>query len=495
MMKSTQTASAPPPKKTVADIWAEVQTEQRQFNRVIRYLILALMGTAFVAGIAAILSLTEFRNLRQNYKDQIEYAIAESAVQRSQAERERQAMRIELLRLENENSQNRVFARLARQTDQALATAGSTSFSSVRELQDDALQFALLSATGRLPMNSATGYLVEGLVEFDRVNEDALFLPDENRLLQAALQDWQQPDADSTRRAWTLLATTAESARLRGVGSAGLAHFEHRLAADNSPRLGWANGCADVVRLVAQAKQLEVTGIGLELISGACLRKNGNYEDAYLAFINGFQAIASEASGNQPNSYFKLEESRLQFELAASHGAGTTLIPFAIRLQQEDAEYNEQNKLEEIFGIFEQLPDDRSEFRDRVLGANSILEVAEILLNQAVDIRRKRNEGEVGEFGSKENLGFLYIARKDWDKALELSREIDARMTRHWNLIVYAIALKKRNLSNTDEYARVLKKIELISVDGFDVSEISKMLPPEQITQLRQILSVKNDDS
>ena len=146
-------------KKTVVDIWIEVQEEQKRFNRVIRYMTAALLVAAIIAGLAAVLSLTEFRNLQRSYENQINISSAKSQIQNSQAESDRHAMKTELIKLQEENGQNRVYAYLPREADRAIAAAGEHQTQTLDELIASALMFSKQSAAGDLRLNPSTSYL------------------------------------------------------------------------------------------------------------------------------------------------------------------------------------------------------------------------------------------------------------------------------------------------------------------------------------------------
>lgn len=479
-------------KKTVADIWIEVQAEQKRFNTVLRYMTLVVVLALTAAGIAAFMSFSEFKNLRHSYQEQIAYSVAKSAVQNGQAQDDRHQMRIELLSLKDENSQNRVFARLPRETDRALVTVRERDEQTIEDLTRQAHAFAKLSAVGDLRLNPSTSYLIESLLELNfNSPENPVFTPEEVQFMRVALIDWQQPMLDETRQAWTTLLVSSNDPDLRGHASAGLAHFFLRAATASSQRLGWRSGCRETVEMVTQAKALNVESIALNLAAGACLRKNGDFEEAYGMFVDGLTLLANDTTFDVIPDGDLLNKSLLKFRIDASHGAGTTLIPFAINLAENGS--SEEGKLESIALTAARLPDEFSELKDQIERSRTVLEVSENFLNSAIKLRQKRNEGEIGEFASKENLGYVYLAQGKWDKALKLAREIDNRMARHWNLIVYAIALQELGNADTEEFRSVVKKIELMRQSGFDSAEIRRLLSNKHRNSIRLFLGDQID--
>lgn len=481
------TADLSEQKKTVADIWIEVQAEQKQFNRVIRYLTAALLVAAIAAGVAAYMSFTEFRNLRQNYKQQIDYSVAKSAVQNAEAEQERHAMRTELIALKAEKSQNRVFAKLPRQTDRALVATGQRDEKTLNELTSQALDFAKKSAAGDLRLNPSTSYLIESLLELNANYESgAIFTEDEMSFLETALADWQRPSEDEIRKMWTSLSGKPDDRIIRGYAVAGLAHYHYRQASDASPALDWNKGCRDATEKVEQARALGVVSISLNLAAGSCLRKNGDYESAFREFVEALRILENLMSTDDGYSREAMQDQIIKFRVDASHGAGTTLIPYAINLSGRSGA--ETIKLSQIYQIADQLPEGFNELKARISGADSILEVSEAFLIDAIAQRRKRNEGEVGEFGTLENLGYVYLAQGDWKKAIRLARQIDQRMARPWNLVVLAIALEEAGFEKSENYSRVINKISLFDRTEFNASEIRKLLSENQRLIFDQLL-------
>lgn len=475
-----------PEKKTVADIWIEVQSEQKRFNRVIRYMTAALLVAAIIAGLAALLSLTEFQNLQRNYETQINVSSAKSEIQISQAESDRHAMKTELLRLKEENGQNRIYAYLPREADRAIAAAGEHKTQTLDQLIASALMFSKQSVAGDLRLNPSTSYLIESVLELAHGREEhTMFTRDEAEFMEVALLDWQLPTSPETRIRWMRFSSTSNKSELRGYAYAALAHYHYRRASDASPRLDWNQGCQDTTELVEQAKRLAIESMSLALAAGECLRKNGNYEKAFRSFVDALRQL-----GQEPNS--SGTESRspsLKIRIDASHGAGTTLIPFAISLS--DNERDKQQKLEQIDDIASRLPESFSDLKLKIAASETILEVSEHFLHHAIMLRKQRNEGEVGEFGTKENLGYVYLARNDWDQALSHARSIDTRMTRAWNLVVYAIALHELEQDESDEYQNIRTKIGLMPTEDFDTVEIGKLLSSQQRALFETILSTE----
>ena len=87
------------PQKTLTDIWNEVQKEQRQFNKIVRYMMTALIVTALVVGAGVLMSWFKLNNLSSTYQQSIAEAEAQVAISRSTSISNRQTINAQLLRL------------------------------------------------------------------------------------------------------------------------------------------------------------------------------------------------------------------------------------------------------------------------------------------------------------------------------------------------------------------------------------------------------------
>ena len=129
--------------KTVSDIWHEVREEQRRFNKIVRYLVGALIVAFILAGVAAIQSWLKFNDLSGSYQVQIDRTIAQEAITRTDANRERQNMKMELLELRETISQQREYADIPRQVDRDLSARNNRSeIESIEQLVDMAVREA-----------------------------------------------------------------------------------------------------------------------------------------------------------------------------------------------------------------------------------------------------------------------------------------------------------------------------------------------------------------
>ena len=395
-------------KKTVADIWIEVQAEQKRFNRVIRYLTAALLVAAIVAGLAAFLSLAEFQNLRRSYRHQIDFSIAKSEIQNALAEAERHAMRIELIGLKEESGQNRIYANLPRETDRAIAAAKLRENLSFEELVATAMEFSKRSAAGDLRLNPSPSYLVESVLDLTR-SAAITITSDEAAFMETALSEWQQPNADATQRRWRTIAATSDTSELRGYAHAALAHYHYRIATNSSPRLGWNKGCRETTELVSQAHALNVQSISLNLAAGGCLRKSGRYEEAFHSFIDALNLLAQETEQADGLDDTIPNNQLVKFRIDASHGAGTTLVPFAINLSENGG--TDPENLDQISAVTSQLPERFTDLKTKIEASTSILQVSENFMLDAV--KRRACETKVKWVSSlQEKIWVTSILRK-----------------------------------------------------------------------------------
>ncbi|MEM9570564.1 MAG: hypothetical protein AAF996_03800 [Pseudomonadota bacterium] len=464
--------------KTVSDIWHEVREEQRRFNKIVRYLVGALIVAFILAGIAAIQSWLKFNDLSGSYQVQIDRTIAQEAIMRTDANRERQNMKLELLELRETISQQREYADIPRQVDRALSSRSNRSeIESIEEVVAMAVEEAENSALGK-PLNTSTAYLLDAVLQqlLDDSDEDlqGLVGPDERQLLKAAQKTWIDSSSDEVGDIWFDFSQQATSDRMKGVALAGLGLYYYDVSQGAELGLSWDGGCSEAVRLIEEASSLQVNSSTLALRKGECLRKNGDKLRAFKEFFSALQ----QQSPDDP-----IHERRL-----AAHGAGTTLIALEVASESDELI---ARQIEGFTQQLEALPlIANAELAAEQLSEQSprILEQALVLLEHAADLRELRGEGKIGEIYTRENIGFIYVRQKNWDTAIKHAREIDQDMALGWNLTVLIIALEEqanrlqeegqRSVARRlqDEARKAREKIALLEPGRLDREEIEKLL-------------------
>lgn len=475
--------------KTVSDIWHEVREEQRRFNKLVRYLVGALIVAFILAGVAAIQSWLKFNDLSGSYQVQIDRTIAQEAITRTDANRERQNMKLELLELRETISQQREFADIPRQVDRALSARNNRSqIETIEQLVDMAVREAEKSALG-IPLNSSTAYLVDAVLQQLRDEADTdlqqLVGVDERQLLSAVQQTWISPSADSVRDIWFDFSKQAESDRMKGLALSGLGLYYYNLSQSAELGLSWDGGCGQAVDLIQEASVYGVNSSTLALRKGECLRKNG---DKLKSFKEFFSALKQQAPDDPIN------ERRL-----AAHGAGTTLIALEVASESDPLVARELELFTAELDALPLIANAELEAEQSSEQSPRILEQALVLLEHAADLREERGEGKIGEIYTRENIGFIYIRQQNWDTAIKHARAIDRDMALGWNLTVLIIALEEqanrlqedgqRSVARRlrDEARKAREKISLLPPGRLDREEIEKLLGASYVDEVEEI--------
>ena len=470
-------------RKTVADIWEEVQAEQRRFNRIVRYLIGALILAFLIAGIAAVQSWMKFNSLGDSYQIQIDRSFAQAAISRSDSNRQRQNMRIELIELRESISEQRASSDLPRRVDRTLSTYGDQGeFESIEALLREAVALAEASALGTT-LNTSTAYLVEAVLgqlsEPTNTDDASLLSSDQRSLLLAALQKWISPLDLHTEQHWRTLAEEASDPYIRGLGLAGLGSLFYERAQASEEGLNWENGCERAVDNIRQAQLLGAESVQLLLFMGECLRKNGEKLGAFRAFLAALQQQTQTPD-------MSINDRRL-----AAHGAGTTLIALDVSAETDPILADQIKAFTKDIRALNLTDSENDEA--------SVLDEALALLEHAVELRELRGEGEIGKIYTSENIGFIYLQLGDWKKAIEHARLIDQEMAMAWNLTVLVIALEtladKTEVAGDNAEASKLRssaqqsieKMRLMPVSQFDRAELEKLLSSSHILKLSRV--------
>ncbi len=451
--------------KTVADIWEEVQIEQRRFNQIVKVLVGLLIVAAVIAGVLAAVSYLRFNEVTTRYDALIHDAEVAATLSAGDGVRQRQTMVNELLTIREETDAQRQESQLTRQVDQALSAArAGVALQSVAELTTQAVDAAEDHLIGHR-LNPATSYLVNSILE----SRGTQLSDDQRRIMATALLDWRTPDAshDSIRE---LISQSADD-RVKGYGHAALAQYFYKQASAAND-LGASEACTDVVQEVNLAKSAGVEGMVPHLWKGECLRDQGRQKEAFLAYTDALRA------GN-------VDEETLTNRRLAAHGAGTTLVARAARAP------NATLSPDEVSSAFEALGPIIGEVEGLQGAADEEdpLAAAYALLNYAADMRSKRGEGEVGKSYTAENIGFIFVMREKWADGLKHAQAIDKLIPLGWNLTVLHICAsqmaedpdissdeRKLYLAEADRARRTLAKMDHRRIGE---SELKKLLPVE----------------
>ena len=384
-------------KATSANLLEELRKEQRAFRFVMTLLIILLVIAAAIAAGGAAFSYFELKDMRANQEQMRRDSTAHLKVVAGEAGRERETMRSELIAIREENASSRRQSDLARRIEQAALN------NRIGEYKDSAITFARSHILGT-PLDSATALVVTSVLGAAEEEGSVLLDTDARRLLITVKADWEGQVGDASAGFETMRAESDDQS-YRALGAAGLAMLHYRDA--SGLNLHWGEGCREVVENVTSAEDMRLDAPTMFLWKGDCLRKHGATLRAFNAFNAAlFKLEADAAAGLEPPQ----EQMRLAY-----HGVGTTLVALAAR---------------------DEVP---SEFADSDPQAKALE-----LLELAADIRRQRGATPVGIAYTRENIGFIYLQKSDWDGALAHTAAIDAVLPLAWNLTVRHIAATEK---------------------------------------------------
>jgi hypothetical protein len=470
------------PQKVASDSWQHLRDEQRRFRKGILFLVAALILVVLLAGASAIHSWLKLTELSRAYQAQIDLTVAQEAISRTSANRERQNMKLELLELRETISQQRGFADIPRQVDRVLLDPSNRA--EVERLAALAVEKAEQAALG-VSLNSSTAYLINAVLGLSRGEVQNLVNSDERHLLGAAQQAWINPSVEIVRQSWLDFYDQAESDRMKGLARAGLGLHYYEVSQDAELGLSWNGGCREAVEAFEAAELSGVGSSALALRKGECLRKNG---DKLEAFENFFSALKQQSSDDP------IHERRL-----AAHGAGTTLIALEVAAGSDPLVANKLDQYTaelELFPLIASVKLGEAQSSDK---SPRILEQALVLLEHAAELRQQRGEGAIGQIYTRENIGFIYIRQQNWDTAIKHAREIDRDMALAWNLTVLIIALEEQADRLQDEgegsvaqrlreeAKRAREKIALLPPGRLDRDEIEKLLGEPYIDDVEDV--------
>lgn len=476
------------PQKTLTDIWNEVQEEQRQFNKIVRYMITALIVAAIVAGAGALMSWFKLNNLSATYQQKINLAQAQASISRAASISSTQSVNSELLAIRQTLNEQRDLENSPRRIDQVIEDRRKGSgLPSFDQLRKKAVVYAKESARGSTLSNNDAYLIQKILEEYERLPDENVLSTDEALLLQGVIDFWATGVNDDVQKSLENIVRFANSEEIRGLGNSALAHFHYKRASqdpDNS--LGWEVGCELAVDYSREAEILILKSPKTLLAKAECQRKGGYPFEAFESFADALETILIKDGSDSPSLELRM----------AVHGTGTTLV--ALKSEETRNESVTRN-LPGMIDNLKSLPLPASSDEEPFFGDNpSDFDVARALLNYAADLRAARGEGEITRLYSTENIGFIYLLENDWSAAAKHAREIDDKLALAWNLTVLIIALEQqaedRSLPRSDRakyreeanFSRL--KLSLMRRDQLDVSEIKKLLPADHAHEVDEII-------
>lgn len=307
---------------------------------------------------------------------------------------------------------------------------------------------------GRL--NWATVSLIRILLTA-RTPDGALRVQGAERLvMEAAVADWQELDRASRDALYERL-SQVDDPELAAVGFVGRARIAYeRAEANEDAPWAWNAGCEEAVRHAdAATAVLTNSDSGADaaaafFMKGACLRKNGLTARAHEAFSRALDVVAPNRQPAYP------ESSAILYE--AFHGVGTTLIALANLSEAERGE--------------------------AIAWPDNPAAEARALIEQAAALRVAWGMTAVGEVGSLENEGFIFLTEGDLEGALRHTEEIDNVVPLAWNLTCRLAAASELLAASGGEDQRyqalvdeTLLKLSLIPRGDFDEPELRRLTP------------------
>ncbi len=307
---------------------------------------------------------------------------------------------------------------------------------------------------GRL--NWATVSLIRALLSA-REPDGALRVQGAERLvMEAAVADWQELDRTSREAFYERLSQVSDP-ELSAVGYVGRARtaYERAEANDDAP-WAWNAGCEDAVRHADAATGILGNGAyasdaaAVFFLKGACLRKNGLTARAHVAFSQSLDIVAPDRRPAYPKSSAILYE--------AFHGVGTTLIAL-VNLSE-------------------------AERGDDIPWPENPSAEARLLIEKAAELRLAWGMTAVGEVGSLENAGFIFLEEGDLEGALRHTGAIDKVVPLAWNLTCRLAAASELLAADSADAARyqalvdeTLLKLSLLPRGDFDEPELRRLMP------------------
>lgn len=445
----TTPAAGPPPgtRKTVDDIWIEVQREQVTFNRIIKWLVGLLIVAAVIAAGAAVLSILEFRNMRSAYVSAIANAQAQALIDRGEATRERQTIKNNQLAQADSAEFARREADLKRQVDRAVVDGTAEA------LVPRAVEAARGHAIGTR-LHTVTEHLVASVLDEADAGRVALAEPD-RVFLEAIKLDWTAPEGEA-EPVLLAIAEDAESPhRAYAYSALSQLYYEN---ADNDDLAG-DDKCNLAITAGDRAIALGLDELGPYLWKGECRRKKGESAEGFRAFRAATAWVATNPE--------KAAQVSMDLVRRAHHGYGTTLVALV-------------------------AADDVDEVEDALTDEDALAK-AEAQLNLAADMRVARGEGAIGRVYTAENIGFIHLIRGDWPNALSHTAYVNEQLPLAWNLTVRHIAAKTAyyDAQANDELAimpaddartiacNAQTTLSLMQYNRFDEEELLRLVPKD----------------
>jgi hypothetical protein len=478
-------ADAPTTGRTVSagDILIRLESSQRGFRAVMLILgVLLVLVAVIVAGSTAF-SISQLSNLEER-TSALDSTTAVIEAKADAARAAQVAALAETLRtLETTQTSWREFANDYNSARRNIDVIARLETLSPDELVDFAVELASRHLTG-VPLDLSTQTALARALDARRDNGRLLVDGDERTLLLAARADWMRSDDggedardDEARRLFAELARDGESDRMRGLGKVGLAERRFADAVDTL----WEGGCADAVDHAEEALTLGVRGPNVHYILGQCLRKHGDTQEAYHAFVA--QRALVDAN---PALY---DHSWMPYGYQAAHGMGTTLMALA-------AELPPGGRLS--IGA-------EGEASGATYEREEALDLALDFLNEAAAGRRAYGATEVGANYTRENIGIIHLQKGAWDDALEHTAQVNAVIALPWNLTFRYIAAKEK-LASLGDNADPAEVAELEGVareswlilgemrpSRFAPAELEKLLPSRLHGYVREVVAHAQD--
>jgi hypothetical protein len=450
-----------------ADILIRLENSQRGFRAVMMILgVLLLLVAVIVAGSTAF-SYTQLSSLEER-TTALDTTTAVIEAKADAARAAQVAALAETLRtLESTQTNWREFANDYNSARRNIDVVARLDTMAPAELLDYAVELAARHLTG-VQLDLSTQEALARALEARGADGRQLARGDVRTLLRAARADWMRADdggedarQDEARRLFADLARDGETDRMRGLGEVGLAERRFADAVDTL----WEGGCADAVAHAEEALRLSVRGPNVYYIMGQCLRKHGDTQEAYHAFVAQRALVVAN-----PELY---DHSWMPYRFQAAHGMGTTLMALAAELP----------------------PGGRLSIGNGEGASGATYEREEALnlaldfLNQAAAGRRAYGSTEVGVNYTRENIGIIHLQKGDWDAALAHTAQVDAVIALPWNLTFRYVAAKEK-LAALGDAADPVETVELNDVANeawlvlaemrparFAPAELEKLLP------------------
>lgn len=433
-----------PARVTSADLLAELRDEQKSFRFLMRVLAIIVVVALVIVGTTVVYF---FMQLSSNMEELRVYNKYKDSISRAAVARQRETNQDEVISLREEIQAWQRYSDLSDFVRQKKPEMRLTP-----DHVDDAILAARLNFTEE-ELNEVTASLLGVVLLADDIGR--IDLDRDDRLtMEIALEASRNDNHAEVIEKVQTLRKDVRSARFSGFADAALTELYYKLANQNT--MQWDKGCDMVVQHADLAVAAGLRYPQLLLRKGDCLRKHGDVEPAYLAFDEAAAWLNQRSAEN--NGVEPLYLSRL-----VHHGVGTTLLAMAAS---------------------EQLPEN--------VDLDAALEKAGAELTIAAQKRIERGATQVGEAYTRENLGFIYIIRGEWQTALDHTADVDNVIPLAWNLTVRHIAAKKQReeleseggsrgaIAELKEIERDTKGVlDLMECSRIYASELPKLLPAE----------------